>query len=481
MEESTLDQAERESAEHLGETENQVSEPSISRIEKEEGNATTKTETFGFPILDISRNISMKNIPLSSLPTFIGMSTEDLDLFLFEFDILCRSYNYSDDAQKLNLFPAKIKDSALRWFMSLGENTILSWDQMKDTFLRKYQDYGKDNAKNNIFKMQQTEYESPEDYLERFLYNYQKSKLFTTDPAVVIIVFLKGLRDDFIEFLNLLSSGDVHQNHFSEIPDYCRRYSRGQAKIGKGQRDPFRRNTKQSSGNVTRTELGNLLENFKTDILSTINNQLDNLKLKKKQEEEVSLAIFYHRCQNKHSEKEYPLNAIEICGLCTLEHPTSECPTLLELQAMYRGGGVSQEQPYPSRRPWRAQNPNTFYDPNAQYQQQQWDPSPVTYPQWTPQQTQPWKQGWRGPMYGNPSYHTYPQYPANISQLRPIFNPPQMQSLLPPPIQRQITTPLNPNQQQQPPINANQQQNQATHNPPKPIIIPAQPIPNPNN
>ena len=50
-------------------------------------------------------------------------------------------------------------------------------------------------------------------------------------------------------------------------------------------------------------------------------------------------------------------------------------------------------------------------------------------------------------MYGNPSYPTYPQYPANISQLLPGFNPPQMQALLPPPIQQQFTTPLNPNQQ----------------------------------
>jgi hypothetical protein len=317
---------------------------------------------------------------------------------------------------------------------------------MKDTFLRKYQDYCKDNVKNDIFKMQQTEDESPEDYLERFLYNYQKSKLFTTDPIVVRTVFLKGLRDDCIEVLNLLSSGDVHQKPFSEIADYCRRYSRGQAKIGKGPRDPFSRNTKQSSGTVTRTELGNLLENFKIDILSTISNHLDTLKLKKKQEEDA-LEIFFHRCQKKHnSEKECPLNVIEICGLCTLEHPTSECPTLLELQAMYRGGGVSQEKPYPSRRPWRAQNPNTFYDPNTQYQQQQWGPSPVTYLQWTPQQTQPWQQGWRGPMYGNPSYPTYTQYPENISQLLPRFNPPQMQALLPPPIQQQFTTPLNPNQ-----------------------------------
>jgi hypothetical protein len=91
---------------------------------EEEGNANNETETFGFPILDIAKDVAMKNIPLSSLPHFHGMSTEDPDSFLFEFDILCRSYNYTDNAQKLKLFPATLKDSALRWFMSLGEHTI---------------------------------------------------------------------------------------------------------------------------------------------------------------------------------------------------------------------------------------------------------------------------------------------------------------------------------------------------------------------
>jgi hypothetical protein len=153
IEESALGRAERESVERSRDTQNPVSEPSISGMVEEEGNTTNETETFGFPILYISRNIRMKNISLSSLPTFRGMSTEDPDLFLFEFDILCRSYNYSDDAQKLKLFCARMKDLALRWFTSLGENTILSWDQMKDTFLWKYQDYCKDNAKNDIFKM----------------------------------------------------------------------------------------------------------------------------------------------------------------------------------------------------------------------------------------------------------------------------------------------------------------------------------------
>ena len=64
------------------------------------------------------------------------MSTEDPNSFLFEFDILCRTYNYVNDAQKLKLFPATLKNSALKWFMGLGESTIRSWDEMKSSFLR---------------------------------------------------------------------------------------------------------------------------------------------------------------------------------------------------------------------------------------------------------------------------------------------------------------------------------------------------------
>ena len=119
----------------------------------------------------------MKNINPSIVPTFHGMSTEGLDAFLFEFDILCRSYNYINDAQKLKLFPATLKYVALRWFMGLGEYTIRTWEQMKNSFLKKYQDYCKSkDSRNDIFKIQEQEDESLEDYLERFLYNYQESK-----------------------------------------------------------------------------------------------------------------------------------------------------------------------------------------------------------------------------------------------------------------------------------------------------------------
>ena len=75
--------------------------------------------TFGFPILDLTRDIPKTNIPPSTLQHFHGMTSEDTDSFLFEFDILCGSYSYIRDAQNLKLFPPTLKYSTLRWFMGL--------------------------------------------------------------------------------------------------------------------------------------------------------------------------------------------------------------------------------------------------------------------------------------------------------------------------------------------------------------------------
>jgi hypothetical protein len=55
----------------------------------------------------------MKNIPPSSLPNFHGLESEDPDAFLFEFDVLCRSYDYSTTAHKLKLFLATLKGATL--------------------------------------------------------------------------------------------------------------------------------------------------------------------------------------------------------------------------------------------------------------------------------------------------------------------------------------------------------------------------------
>ena len=134
-----------------------------------EGRGENSLSTLEFPIGDLPRGATpMKNIPLSALPNFHGLSTKYPDEFLFEFDILCRSYDYVNAAQKLKLFLATLKGNALRWFMSLGAHVITTWDQMKEKFLAKYQDYCRTRErKEELFKMTQKEDESLEDFVER--------------------------------------------------------------------------------------------------------------------------------------------------------------------------------------------------------------------------------------------------------------------------------------------------------------------------
>jgi hypothetical protein len=250
--------------------------------EEETGNQTETTSRF--LILDTTPNVNMKNIPLLALPTFYNKNSEDPDTFLFEFDILCRSYNYVQDAQKLKLFPATLKDSALRWLIGLGESSIRSWEAMKDIFIKKYEDYCKTKeSRNDIFKIQQLEDDTLEDYMERFGYISQKSKYHDLPEDAIRDIFLKVILEEYLEILNLMASSDISHKPFYEICEMCKKYSRNRAKTRNNVRDPYNRKLKLvSSCGITRTEIGNLLENFKTHILRTIGSQLDTLKIKKK-------------------------------------------------------------------------------------------------------------------------------------------------------------------------------------------------------
>lgn len=94
-----------------------------------------------YPIVDTNINAPMKVIPLQNIPTFHGLTSTDPDAFLFEFNVLCRGHDQTIEPQKLKLFPSTLKGAAMHWFMGLGGGTINDLEQMKTSFLKKYQDY----------------------------------------------------------------------------------------------------------------------------------------------------------------------------------------------------------------------------------------------------------------------------------------------------------------------------------------------------
>ncbi len=69
----------------------------------------------------------MKNISPSALPYFDGLTTENPKNFVFEFVIIFRTYDYTDDEKKLKLFPSTLKDAALCWFMGLPGDSVTTW------------------------------------------------------------------------------------------------------------------------------------------------------------------------------------------------------------------------------------------------------------------------------------------------------------------------------------------------------------------
>ena len=67
------------------------------------------------------------NIPPFVLLIFYGMPTKDPYALFFCFFILCHTYGYKNDAQKICLFPATLKGVALKWFMGLEERISIYW------------------------------------------------------------------------------------------------------------------------------------------------------------------------------------------------------------------------------------------------------------------------------------------------------------------------------------------------------------------
>jgi len=129
---------------------------------------------------------------------------------MFEFDILCRTYGYTDDTHKLCLFPTTLKKVSLKWYMGLREHLITSWDEMKKKFLKNYQTHCKPkDSEGDFFRMSQQEDESLEEYLEQFLYNVQKSKQLSQDPNTIKTILLKAIRDEYLDILNVMGKTDM--------------------------------------------------------------------------------------------------------------------------------------------------------------------------------------------------------------------------------------------------------------------------------
>ena len=340
--------------------------------------------------------------------------------------------------------------------------------------------------------MNQQEDENLEEYLERFVYNLQKSKHRAMPLDLIRTIFLKGIREEYLDDLNLMGKGDISTLTFEEISDLCEKYSRNKARYGK--RALSSKATKSASPSVTRAEIGNLLEEFKTDLLSTLGTQIETLKARKRQEEEDQLmAVFCPKCRKKHALKDCPLENIQVCAFCTENHDIFHCSKVKVLHNCNVVANADMENVYymGAKRPWQPKlapqgmfpNQNLQFPVHDQmYAQNSWNvPMPWQHQNYPQQQ-------WRPSQQYSQQYHSYPQsyqpYLQPYQQYHQPYSPyPQSYQKYP---QQQVVYPHQPQPTQQalhapPPINPTQLQLPSNSQPPKTTQIPAQPVPNPNN
>jgi len=111
--------------------------------------------------------------------------------------------------------------------------------------------------------------------------------MHTLDDETLKALLLKEIRDEWVYLLNLMGKGDVSQLSIRGICELCTHILRGKARTGKNPIDPvMSRINKSTTGIVSREEIGNFLEKFRTKILGSLSEQLDTLKIKNKQKDE---------------------------------------------------------------------------------------------------------------------------------------------------------------------------------------------------
>ena len=74
--------------------------------------------------------------------------------------------------------------------------------------------------------------------MERFKYNLQKSKHNNLVKETFRTLRLKGIKDDFLESLNLIGAGDVSHLPYADVCKLCISYSRGISNLVKNPREP---------------------------------------------------------------------------------------------------------------------------------------------------------------------------------------------------------------------------------------------------
>ncbi|KAM1721221.1 hypothetical protein ACFX12_022783 [Malus domestica] len=144
-----------------------------------------------------TEEFELKSSLLHHIPKFHGMSMEDPNKHLKEFEVVCSSMtpvNVDGSILKMKAFPFSLMDKAKDWLYELAPGTVTSWESMKRAFLEKFFPTSRIILlRKKISGIQQEEGESFPTYYERFKSLVASSPQHQMKEELLLQYFYEGL------------------------------------------------------------------------------------------------------------------------------------------------------------------------------------------------------------------------------------------------------------------------------------------------
>ncbi|KAM0956296.1 hypothetical protein ACFX2A_025088 [Malus domestica] len=262
----------------------------------------------------------LKSSLLHHIPKFHGLSMEDLNKHLKEFEVVCSSMtpvNVDGSILKMKVFPFSFLEKAKDWLYELTPGTITSWESMKQAFLEKFFPTSRVILlRKRIGGIQQNQGESFPTYYERFKTLVASCPQHQMKEELLLQYFYEGLLPFERQMLDASAGGAlVDKTPMAAKTLIANRALNAQQYEGVGQRD----NPRQQQVN-------------EVSVISKLQNQMANL------------TTLLSQVVEKPKEQ-----SVAACGVCSMQGQlTDKCPQVIENRGWESANAVgfgSQNQP----------------------------------------------------------------------------------------------------------------------------------------
>ncbi|KAM1804286.1 hypothetical protein ACFX12_030168 [Malus domestica] len=249
-----------------------------------------------------TEEFKLKSSLLHHISKYHGLSMEDPNKHLKEFEVVCSSMtpiNVDGSILKIKAFPFSLIEKAKDWLYELAPGTVTSWESMKRAFLEKFfPTFRVILLRKRISGIQQDEGESFPTHYERFKSFVASCPQHQMKGELLLQYFYEGLLPIERQMLDALAGGAL----VDKTPTAAKTLISNQALNaqqyeGVGQRSNPRQHQVNEVSAIT--ELQNQMANL-TTLLSQV--------------------VEGPKVQN-----------VEACGVCSMQrHLTDKCPQLIE-------------------------------------------------------------------------------------------------------------------------------------------------------